>query len=225
MGTPLTPPQKGAEPPQYSAHVYCGQTFKMPIGTEVGIGLRNIVLDGDPAPSPLKGHSPPPNFRPICIVAKRLDGSRWHLAWRWVSVQPHCARWGPNSPPPKGGGAHQFSAHVYCGHMAAWIKMPLGTEVGLGPDNIVLDGDPAPLSQKGQSPLPNFWPLSIVAKRLDESRWHLAWRWVLVQATLYKVGSGDPSPFPQKRGQSPQFSDHFYCGQTAVWIKMPLVWR
>jgi len=56
---------------------------------------------------------------------------------------------------------------------------------------------------KGQSSLSNFWPMSIVAKRLDGSRWHLAWRWVLVQATLYKVGSGDPSPFPQKRGQSP----------------------
>jgi len=25
---------------------------------------------------------------------------------------------------------------------AEWIKMPLGTEVGLGPDDIVLDGDP-----------------------------------------------------------------------------------
>jgi len=27
--------------------------------------------------------------------------------------------------------------------------MPLGTEVGLGPGHIVLDGDPAPLSEKG----------------------------------------------------------------------------
>jgi len=25
-----------------------------------------------------------------------------------------------------------------------WIKMPLGTEAGLGPGDIVLDGDPAP---------------------------------------------------------------------------------
>jgi len=28
--------------------------------------------------------------------------------------------------------------------MAAWIKIPLGTEVGLSPGDIVLDGDPAP---------------------------------------------------------------------------------
>ena len=44
----------------------------MPLGTEVGLGPGNIVLDGDPAPPPLKGHSPP-NFRPLSVVAKRLN--------------------------------------------------------------------------------------------------------------------------------------------------------
>jgi len=29
----------------------------MLLGTEVGLGLRDIVLDGDPAPPPPKGHS------------------------------------------------------------------------------------------------------------------------------------------------------------------------
>ena len=33
--------------------------------------------------------------------------------------------------------------------MAGWIKIPLGREVGLGPSDIVLDGDPAPPPQKG----------------------------------------------------------------------------
>ena len=42
---------------------------------------------------------------------------------------------------PKGAESHQISAHVYCGQMAAWIKMPLGTEVGLGIRNIVFDVD------------------------------------------------------------------------------------
>jgi len=37
--------------------------------------------------------------------------------------------------------------------MARLIKMPLGKEVGLDPGDIVLDGDPAPLPKKGQSPL------------------------------------------------------------------------
>jgi len=31
-------------------------------------------------------------------------------------------------------------------------------------------------------------------------------------------GDLDPSP---KRGRTPQFSAHTYCGQTAGWIKMP----
>ena len=35
----------------------------------------------------------------------------------------------------------QFLAHVSCGQMAGWISMPLGTEVNLGPGNIVLDED------------------------------------------------------------------------------------
>ena len=33
--------------------------------------------------------------------------------------------------------------------MAAWIKMSLGMELGLGPGDFVLDRDPAPPSQKG----------------------------------------------------------------------------
>jgi len=39
--------------------------------------------------------------------------------------------------------------------MAARIKMSLGTEQGLGPGDFVLDGDPAPPSQKG-SGAPKF---------------------------------------------------------------------
>jgi len=50
--------------------------------------------------------------------------------------------------------------------------MPLFMEVGLGPGDFVLDGDPVPLL---------------------------------------------------KKGRSPHFSPHVYCGQTAAWIKMPLV--
>jgi len=92
---------------------------------------------------------------------------------------------GEQPRPQKGCGAPKFSAHVYCGQAAGWIKTAIGMEVGLGPDDIVLDGDPAPFPQKGGgAPHPNFRPMSIVAKRLDGSRWHLAWRWALVQATL-----------------------------------------
>ena len=45
-----------------------------------------------------------------------------------------------------------FSAHVYCGQTAAWIKMTLGMEVGLSPGDFVLDEDPVPPPLKGHSP-------------------------------------------------------------------------
>jgi len=44
----------------------------MSVGTEVDLSPGHIVLDGDTAPPP-KGHSPP-NFRPMSVVTKRLDG-------------------------------------------------------------------------------------------------------------------------------------------------------
>ena len=58
------PPKRGTAPPQFSAHVYCGQTagwIKMPLGTEVGLGEGDVVLDGDPVFSQ-KGHSSPHSF-------------------------------------------------------------------------------------------------------------------------------------------------------------------
>ena len=83
-GDPAPLLKKGAEPlPQFSAHFYCGQTvgyIKMPLGIEVGLIPGDFVFDGDPTP-PLKGGGAP-NFRPMCIAAKRQDTSRCHLAWR-----------------------------------------------------------------------------------------------------------------------------------------------
>jgi len=46
--------------------------------------------------------------------------------------------------------------------------MPLGTEVGLGSGDTVLDGDPALPTERGTAALnspPTFRPMSIVAKR------------------------------------------------------------
>ena len=62
--------------------------------------------------------------------------------------------WYP-APPPKGH-SPQFSAYVFCGQTAGWIKMPLGREVGLSPGDIVLDGDLAH-SKRGTAP-PLFGP-------------------------------------------------------------------
>jgi len=63
--------------------------------------------------------------------------------------------------PIKGGTAPHLLAHVYCGQMAGWIKMPLGTKVGLGTGHILLDGDP----DRRQRDTPNFRPIFILARR------------------------------------------------------------
>jgi len=56
-------------------------------------------------------------------------------------------------PLPQKGQSPQFLAHVYCGQMVGWIKIPLGTEVGLSQSDIVLGGDPAaPPPKRGGAP-------------------------------------------------------------------------
>jgi len=46
---------------------------------------------------------------------------------------------GDPAPPKKGIAPHPIFGHVYCGQTAGWIKMPLGTEVYLGPGDVVLN--------------------------------------------------------------------------------------
>jgi len=154
-------PQRGTAP-HFSSHICCGQMagwIKMPFGMEVGLGTFEFVLDGDPAPSPKRVRSPPPNFRPMStIMAKRLDGSRFKMALGMeVGVGPcDIVRWDP--APPEKGHSPPVSAHVYCGQMAGWIKVPLGLKVGLGPCHSVLDGHPASPRKGHSSPLPLFGP-------------------------------------------------------------------
>ena len=75
------PPQKGGCLPSPIFGLFCcGQTagyIKMPLGMDVGLSPEDFVLDGDTVP-PLQQGAEPPNFRPMFIVAKRLDGSRCH---------------------------------------------------------------------------------------------------------------------------------------------------
>jgi len=92
------------------------------------------------------------------------------LVWRQASDQATVLDGDPALPKK---GAQQssthFSAHVYYGQTDGWIKMPLGTEVGLGPGQNVLDGNPNDLDgnptppQKGHSTPTNFRSMSTVA--------------------------------------------------------------
>ena len=162
---------------------------------------RRLCVRWDPAPRHQKGDgAPSPIFGPLLV---------WPNGWMhqdatWYGGRPQpsglCVRWGP-SP--------QFSAHVYCGQAAAWIKMPLGTEVRLGPEDIVLDGDPASSSPKsGRNPCPIFSPC-------------LLWPngWMDQDGTWHGVLDGDQAS-PRPKGHSPQFSAHICCDQMSAWIEM-----
>jgi len=69
---------------------------------------------------------------------------------------------GTQPPSQKGNGALQFSARVYFGQTAGWIKMALRMEVSLGRVHIVLDGDAAPLAKKGAEPPPPIFGPSLL---------------------------------------------------------------
>ena len=111
-------------------------------------------------------------------------------------------------------------AQICCGHMAAWIKMSLGMELGLGPGDFVLDGDLLPLPKRGQSP-----QFSAHVYCGQTAGWMK-----LVHGTVVGLSPGDfvldgdrPSPLRQKGAEPPpQFLAHFYCGQMAGCIKVPL---
>jgi len=58
--------------------------------------------------------------------------------------------------PQRGTAPTQFLAHICCGQMAAWIKMPLGMELGLSPGDYVRWRPRSALPKKGGRPPPQF---------------------------------------------------------------------
>ena len=141
----------------------------------IGLSPGHIVRFGPSSPSKQKGHSPP-IFGPYLL---------WPNGWIDQDATWYEGRRRPGDIvldgtqlPPKRGTSPQFSAHACRGQMAGLIKMALGTEVGVGPGDIVLDVDPAPPPKRGiaTSSLIHFSSMSIVAKRLDGSRYHFAAR-------------------------------------------------
>ena len=95
---------------------------------------------GTRLPLPEKGHSPP-NFWPIFVVAKQLDGR--------PRPRQHCVRYGPGFTPSKGHSPHPKFCLLWPN---GWMdEDPLGKEVDLGPGHSVLDGVPA-LRERGTAP-------------------------------------------------------------------------
>jgi len=87
---------------------------------------------------------------------------------------------------------------VYCGQKVGWINMPLdtvGTEVGLGPGDIVLDRNPAPLpTERGVAAPPLFgicllWPNGRPAQQLLSSCYKPlnAYAWVIPRRLSHQM--------------------------------------
>jgi len=107
--------------------------------------------------------------------------------WRAYRPRPyrHNVLDGDPPPPSQKGQSPQFSAHICFGQMYGWIKMPHCRELGLGQSaqaTLCYMETQLPSSKRGRAP--NFRSMSIVAKRLHGSRWHLAWRRASVQDIL-----------------------------------------
>jgi len=115
--------------------------------------------------------------------------------------RPQCGRWGTSSPEKRT--QPKFSPHVRCSQTASCIKMPYGTEIGLCPDDIVLDGAqlPLPKGRGHSSPHPNFRPICCGQRaewikmpwyrgRPRPRRHCVRWRW-------------RASPSPKEKGAKP----------------------
>jgi len=99
------PKRGGGRSPQFSVHVYCGQTagwMKLVLGTQVGLSPGDFVLDGDPAPSPKRGRSPSPIFGTFLLWTNGWVDEAGTLHAARPQPRRFCVRWGP-SPFPKMG--------------------------------------------------------------------------------------------------------------------------
>jgi len=122
----------------------------MPLGTEVGLGLGDIALDGNSAPPILKGHSP--QFSAHVRCGQMAGWTKMPLRMVVSHGPGDIVLDGVPAPPPQKKGTAPSSSiygYVYCGQTVGLINMPLGTEVGGGAGNIVLYGDPCRLWPTG----------------------------------------------------------------------------
>ena len=173
MGT-RSPSPIATQPPIFG-HVYCGQTaawIKMRLGMEVGLGPGHAVLDADPAPpSAEKGVQYLKIFGPV-YSSQTAAWINMPLGMEVTRPKRQCVRWGPSSPPQN---APNFRSVLMwpngcVDQDATWYDdrpRPGQHCVRCGPRFT-----PPPPPPRGTPPTTNR-PMSVVAKRLDESRCHL----------------------------------------------------
>ena len=77
---------------------------------------------------------------------------------------------------------------VYCSQTVGWIKIPLGTEVGLGPGDTVLHGDPAPTPHRKAHSSPLLWPNGRPSQQLLISCSAYVWPRIICRPTCTENG-------------------------------------
>jgi len=144
---------------------------------------------------------------PVCDVGVLWPNSwmdqdaTWYGGKPWP--RPHCVRWGPSTSPLKKG--HDFPIFGPCllwlnGWIDQEFKMSLGTEIGLGPGDIVSDGDLAPPpSEKGHGS-PHFSAHVCCGQTARWIRMPLGMKVGIGQGDI--VLHGDPTP-PPFSGRTP----------------------
>jgi len=117
----------------------------MALGMEVRLGPGHIVLDGDPALLPIKGDRAPTIFGPFPL---------WPNGWMhqdatWYGGRPLprrlCVRWEPVPLPENGAEPQIVGPCILWPNGMDGSRRHLVRKYGLGPDDIVYDGDLAPL--------------------------------------------------------------------------------
>ena len=98
---------------------------------------------------------------------------KWHKMSKMVSFLADCCN-------ATFGYCHEMLSvtRMHCGQTVSWIRMPLGTEAS--PNDIVLDGDPAPPTQRGTA-LYHGGGLVICKFRV--------WEWVFCESSVCASGS------------------------------------
>jgi len=95
--------------------------------------------------------------------------------------------------------------------------MPFGAQVGLGPGNTVLDGDPAPPPSKKRCTAPHFSAQVCCGQTAGWIKMPLGMEVGFIPDDT--VLDGDPaSPSRGKGHSSPHFLAHVNCGQTVAYL-------
>jgi len=121
-----------------------------------------------------------------------------------------CVRWGLSPLPQKGRSPPIFGPRLLWLNMAAWIKMPLGTEVGLGLRDIVYDVDPATGRKKG-TPTPTQFLAQVYCGQTA------GWMKTPLSTEVdlgpsHTVLDGGSSSCERDTYSNPISSAHVYCG-------------